>query len=177
MTRTSPFRTATAVGALLFLAVVIGSPTVVANTFRQSDADPFYELLRGAIALSKDMHDAVGILGGNREFTEAWCLYEVQIALASITESLSSTSDLVILSAQMKDGMDELTINVKLATIAAANMKSLAADRRFALQEAALCSTSALVNTYAQKTATIADRATVLFRTINSRVGSLWHPS
>jgi len=99
MTRTSPFRTPAAVLALL-TAVVIASPAASANTFNQSDADAFVQLEKSALALHKDINNAMGILGKSREFDQTSCLSELENSLVSIMDGLSSAADLVGLSAQ-----------------------------------------------------------------------------
>jgi hypothetical protein len=161
--------------ALLALAAVIASPAAAANTFKESDADAFLQLEKSALALHKDINNAMGILGQSREFDQTSCLSELENALVSIMDGLSSAQDLVSLSAEMRDSVDERTVNITLAGNASIAMKELAEDRRHALAQGALCSSSALVNTYAQKIAAITDRATMLFNGINNRVGWLIH--
>jgi hypothetical protein len=172
MTRTRPFRTPTAVLALLALAAVIFSPAAAANTFKYSDADAFLQLDEAALALHKDINNAMTILGKSREFDQASCLSDLENVLLSVDARLSSVSALVRLSAQMRDSMDETTVKFTLALNASTAMKELAEDRRYALAQGAICSTSALVNTYAQKAAAITDKAALLFGSIDNRVGS-----
>jgi hypothetical protein len=176
MTRTIPFPTPAAVALLLALAVIItASPAASANTFNQSDADAFVQLEKSALALHKDINNAMGILGKSRELDQTSCLSELENSLVSIMDGLSSAADLVGLSTQMRYSVDEVTVNITLASNASIAMKELAEDRRHALAQGALCSNSALVNTYAQKTAAITERASVLFNGINNRVGWLIH--
>jgi hypothetical protein len=173
MTRNDRFRTPAAALALLALAVVVVSPAAGANPFRESDADTFLHLQKSALLLYGDVNNGMGVLGQRGEFDQASCLSELENALVSIMDVLSSAYDLVKLSAGMRDSLDEATINVTLAVNARIAMKQFAEDRRHALAQGALCSTSALVNTYAQKTAAITDEATVLFSAINNRIGWL----
>lgn len=75
----------------------------------------------------------------------------------------------------MKDSVDEVMVNTTLAANAPLAAKELAEARRHSLAQAALCPTSALVNTYAEKTAALADKAITGFSGINDRVGWLVH--
>ena len=78
MTRTIPFPTPAAVALLLALAVIItASPAASANTFNQSDADAFVQLEKSALALHKDINNAMGILGKSRELDQTSCLSEL----------------------------------------------------------------------------------------------------
>jgi hypothetical protein len=163
MARTVSFGGPVAVLALLVLAIVFASPAVAENTFRESDANAFVQLDRTALALSKDMHNSTHILGQSREFDQAQCLGELENVLRSTEDALSSAHDLVSLSAQMMDPMDEALVNLTLADNASIAVRQLAESRRYALSQGSLCSTSAVVNTYAQKVAAITDSATVLF--------------
>jgi len=173
MTRASPFRTPAVVLALLAFVAVMASPAAAGNTFRESDANAFPQLAKSALALHSDINNAVTILRQSRELDQVYCLFELENALDSTEGVLSSAYDLVRLSALMRDSLDEAFVNVTLASNASIAMKQLALDRRHALAQGALCSASALVNTYAQKTAAITDRATALFSDINHRLGQL----
>jgi hypothetical protein len=55
------------------------------------------------------------------------------------------------------------------------HLREIALARTHSLAQAAFCSTSALVNTYAQKAAALADNATAAINTIRARLASLHH--
>ena len=73
----------------------------------------------------------------------------------------------------MRDSNDEIAVNETLALNVSFEMEAMAENRRHALAQGALFSTSALVNTYSQKTAMVIDRAVVLFAAVDNRVGWL----
>jgi hypothetical protein len=82
MTRTIPFRIPAALALLFALAVIIAAtPAASANTFKESDDDAFVQLEKNALALRKDINNAMGILGQSREFDQASCLSELENAL------------------------------------------------------------------------------------------------
>ena len=131
----------------------------------------FYNYPEARLTLTKDINEAMGVLGQSGEYDQASCLGELENSLESMMDGLSYAFDLITLSAQMKDSADELAVNATLAINASSQVKELAEDRQHALAQAALCPTSVLVNTYAQKIAALADRAAELLSVINNRVG------
>ena len=141
----------------------------VANTFSYDDASPSFELAKKALALRKDINESYGLVGRGRDYQQADCLNELGASLDPIIDNLSFVYNLVTLSSQMIDPMDELAVNDTLAINTSNAIKLLAESRRHALAQGALCSQSALVNTYAQKAATVADNATALLSAINMK--------
>jgi hypothetical protein len=160
------------------LGVFIVPTTASANTFRDTDSIVFDQLSKNALALHKDINGAMGVLGRTHQFEQASCLSELENAIIPMVDSLSFVSDLIWVSSQMNDATDELIVNKTLALNVKSALRDFAEERRYALTQGALCANSALVNTYAQKTAQLADRAIELLTGLNSRVARFmdYHP-
>lgn len=166
-------RRSVALIALSLIAVFASTKIVVANTLTENDTTPFLLLYKAALTLSSDINNDMVIMNRSGYFNQADCLSDLENSLDSIMDALLATHDLITVSAQMKNFTDEVTVNTTLAARVSYARKKLVLNRRYALEQGALCSMSALVNTYAQKTAALADRATVLFSGINDRLGWL----
>jgi hypothetical protein len=87
-----------------------------------------------------------------------------------MNDDLTFALDLVTLSTQMCDPTDEASVNETLSARSTVSLNMLVEHRRWALTQGAMCSRSAVVNTYAQKTAALADEATALFSGVNHKL-------
>jgi hypothetical protein len=116
------------------------------------------------VALVRDILQALKVLHGTDDYD---CLSELHNSLSIMHDYLTFGYDLVILSAQMRDPTDEASVNETLSARSTFSLNMLAEARQYALTQGALCSRSAVVNTYAQKTAALADEAAALFSGIN----------
>lgn len=162
---------------LLAAALLAASRTsAAANIFTGSDAYPLDQWNKAAIALEKDILQSARAVNQPTEFAQQQvaCLNEVQTSLDQISGHLGAVSDLVHLSAVMSDPSDERKVNSVLARGTRYILNLIAIARRDALNQAAVCSTSALVNTYAQKAAGIADYATTAINAIDERLVPDW---
>jgi hypothetical protein len=156
-------RTASAI-AVSLAAILASATTAPGNTFTIKQVAGFVNLFGRVSALSKDIGASMRVLAG----TDDWnCLEELRNSLASMNDYLSFAADLVVLSAGMHDPTDEANVNETLSTRSTFSLNVLAELRRYALTQGALCSRSAVVNTYTQKTAALADEAAALFSGIN----------
>lgn len=140
------------------------------NVFTESDDEGLNRLYKSALALEGDINQSASTVYSQQQVQ---CLLDLGNALDDIMAKLDAASDLVLLSAVMRDHGDEWRINSLLARRLPFALKQIALDRRRALNAGAYCSTSALVNTYAQKTVSFADDATAAISDINARVASL----
>ena len=66
------------------LGVFIVPATASANTFKDTDSIVFVQLSKNALALHKDINDAMGILGRGQQFDQALCLSELESAIVPI---------------------------------------------------------------------------------------------
>jgi hypothetical protein len=153
----------------LVLVASLASSNASANTFRNEDSGPYLELAKRAHAMRKDVNEALSMVGHKGDFNQVDCLNEIWVSLTSLFNQLSSASDLIQISARMQNAADESVVNAILATNSASAVQEAAEDRRHALAQAALCSGSALVNTYAQKAAALHDEADTLFRATSAK--------
>jgi hypothetical protein len=167
MTRSPTTRTALTVLALSLAAVPASTTVAAANTFTLSQAAALGNLSGRLSALAKDILASMHVLAGTDDYS---CLEELHNVLESATGDLTFAYDLVILSAQMRDSTDEASVNETLSARSTFSLNMLAEARRYALTQGALCSRSAVVNTYAQKTAALADEAAALFSGIHRQL-------
>jgi hypothetical protein len=66
------------------LGVFIVPATASANTFKDTDSIVFVQLSKNALALHKDINEAMGILGRSQQFDQALCLSELESAIVPI---------------------------------------------------------------------------------------------
>jgi hypothetical protein len=159
-------RTASAIA--VSLAAILASTTVAAaNTFTLSQAAVLGTLSGRLSALSKDIRASMHVLAGTDDYS---CLEEIHNVLESTTADLLFVYDLAILSAEMHDPTDEVSVNETLSARSTFLLNMLAEARRYALTQGAICSRSPVVNTYAQKTAALADEAAALFSGVNRKL-------
>jgi hypothetical protein len=167
MTRSPTTRTALTVLALSLAAVPASTTVAAANTFTLRQAAVLENLSGRLSAVSKDIRASMHVLSGTDDYS---CLEEIHNVLESTTADLLFVYDLVILSAEMHDPTDEASVNETLSARSTFSLNMLAEARRYALTQGALCSRSAVVNTYAQKTAALADEAAALFSGVNRKL-------
>jgi hypothetical protein len=161
--RSMIFRTAAAMA--IFLASLLASATAApANILTIRQATPLFNLSDRVAALERDILQALKVLRGTDDYD---CLSELHSPLRIMHDYLTFGYDLAMLSAQMRDPLDEASVNETLSAHSTFSLNMLAEARQYALTQGALCSGSAVVNTYAQKTATLADEAAALFSGIN----------
>jgi hypothetical protein len=166
-------RTPSAIAVCLATILASSSYAVASNTFTAADAGAFGQLSHAALALHRDVIDAMRTIGGSGDFNQARCLSDLQNSLFSMEDSAAAAGDLISISARMHDSRDEVIVNATLASNLSFALEKLSLDRRNALEQGAVCSTSPLVNTYAQKTAGLADRASAFFDSVYRRVAWL----
>jgi hypothetical protein len=155
--------------AVLTLLSIFTPEIAVANRFSYDDTGPLLELAEKANALTKDLNDSHALVGGGGDHQQADCLYALHASIDPIEQYLEFVFVLVALSSNMNDPMDELVVNDTLAMNTSEAIKLVAEARKDAFSQAAHCSQSALVNTYAQKAAALADNATALLSTIKMK--------
>ena len=63
------------------LGVFIVPATASANTFKDTDSIVFVQLSKNALALHKDINEAMGILGRSQQFDQALCSSELESAI------------------------------------------------------------------------------------------------
>ena len=157
------------VAAVLTLQSIFTPEIAVANRFNYDDTAPLLELAEKANALTKDLNDSHALVGGGGDYQQADCLYAFHASIDPIEQYLEFVFVLVALSSNMHDPMDELVVNDTLAMNTSEAIQLVAEARKDALSQAAHCPQSALVNTYAQKAAALADNATALLSTIKMK--------
>ena len=165
---------AAAVFTLLGVTVFPASRCLAStNILTGSDADALGKVIYVIISLQKEIAEPVnGLTNQPSELSlhQAACLMQLYNSLSNINAQLVAAADLVHLSAIMEDSGDEQKINSFLAGDLPKVLETIADSRSYSLSQVAVCSSSALVNTYAQKTAELADKATAAIMTVSNRV-------
>jgi hypothetical protein len=156
---------------VVFMAAILPAPRSFASTniFTDADADALLKRENTAMALLRDIHDSALAVYQSNDFA---CLMDLERRVEDIMRELDDARDFVELSVQMEDSRDASKINLRLAHRAVIALKAIALARESSLMEAAHCSTSALVNTYSQKSVALADNATAAVSAVKDRVAS-----
>jgi hypothetical protein len=143
-----------------------------AHVFATADAEALNNFNGELIALEDDINQTATTLNQPDAYalSQVQCLLELTNALDMIDARVSETTGLVGVSAVMKHSDDEMRVNKTIARSTHFSLQRVAHARSIALQQAAICSTSAVVNTYAQKAEVIADRAANGIRYVENKV-------
>ena len=161
---------------VVFMGAILPAPRSFASTniFTDADADALLKLENAGMALLGDITDSARTVYQPNDFAEKQvnCLLELERSVEDIMRELDDARDFVELSVQMEDSRDASKINLRLAGRAVYALKAIASARKSSLNEAATCSTSALVNTYSQKSVALADNATAAVSAVKDRVAS-----
>ena len=158
---------------VVFMAAILPAPCSLASTniFTEADADALLKLETAAMALLHDINDSASTVYRPNDFSEQVdCLLELDTSVQDIIRELDDARDFVELSMQMEDSRDASKLNLRLARRAVFALKAIASARKSSLRQAATCSTSALVNTYSQKSVALADHATAAISAVKDRV-------
>lgn len=160
----------------VFLAAILPVSRSLASTniFIDADADALLKLENAGMALLGDINDSARTVYQPNDFAEKQvnCLLELERSVEDTMRELDHARDFVELSVQMEDSRDASKINSRFAGRAVYALKAIASARKSSLHEAATCSTSALVNTYSQKSIALADNATATISAVKDRVAS-----
>jgi hypothetical protein len=164
--------------SLLLLVTLLPVPCSLAsaNVFTKSDVDALDKVDHAATALEDDINQSASTV--NEDPTDlaqqqVTCLIDLENDLDNISARLEAATDLVFLSAVMEYPADEKAINRLLAHEMPYVLMQIALARKGTINTAAHCPTSALVNTYAQRTAALADSAAGAIGAVNDRVAAI----
>jgi hypothetical protein len=162
---------------VVFMAAILPAPRSFAstNSFTDADADALLKLENAALTLDGDINQSASTL--NHQFNDfaqeqIACLLELEQSVQDIMRELDVARDFVELSVQMEDSRDASKLNLRIAHRAVYALKAIASARKSSLRQAATCSTSALVNTYSQRSVALADHATAAISAIKDRLAS-----
>ena len=162
---------------VVFIAAILPAPCSLAstNSFIDADADALLKLENAVLTLEGDINQSASTL--NNQFNDfaqeqTACLLELEQSVANISTELNIVRELVALSVQMETPHDAANINSLLVIDAKSALKTITSARKYSLTQAATCSTSALVNTYSQKSVALADHATAAISAIKDRLAS-----
>jgi hypothetical protein len=161
---------------VVFMVAILPAPRSFASTniFTEADANALLKLQNAGMALLDDINDSASTVCRPSDCAEEEvdCLLELEHSVQDIMRELDDARDFVELSMQMEDSRDASKINLRLAGRAVYALKAIASARKSSLRQAAHCSTSALVNTYSQKSVALADNATAAVSAVKDRVAS-----
>ncbi len=163
---------APAVGALIFIGQLILPLPAWANVFMRTDAYDLSWEEKQTLELSQEIIQMASVVEPTTRSTldQGRCLFAVVAALDTVMNRLDAISDLVLISADMKDKDDEQTVIATLRRRVPFAIQEISSARTHALKQAALCPTSALVNNYVQKAAALTDEATSAINRCSARI-------
>ncbi len=159
-----------ALSLVIILAPDLSCQAAPIKAFTDSYANSIDHLYRNGMVLEADINNAVGILNNSYDFHQVYCLGDLADILGSITGYLVTISSLITLSMMMENADDQKSVNTMLGFRVRASLKLLPQAKKVALDQAVFCSHSALVNSYAQKTATFLDNTATMLNDINRRL-------
>jgi hypothetical protein len=160
---------------VVFIAAILPAPCSLASTniFTEADINALKKVEADVLALTGDIENSTDIINRtDGDSSQVDCLHGLHEYLLPMLGDFILVHNLVDLSWRMEDPRDASKINSRLAAITETTPGVIAITRRNSLQMAAICSTSALVNTYAQKAMALADNATAAISAIKDRLAS-----
>jgi hypothetical protein len=164
---------------LMLLVVLTASPpyALARNLFSTSDPKNLSNANRGIVAIETDIIQASQASNQATEDhqKQVTCLQDIYSSLNDVSLRIGTVVDLVFLSSVMNSPADEKRINSLLAREVPFHRKQIATTRGEIINSSAYCSSSALVNTYAQKSFGLIDDATEAMSAIENQLTGATH--
>ncbi len=164
---------------LVILTVLLAAtPAVCKESTYKTDESAFNKLSREQTALQHDILESLKAINHPTSSSQhqAECLSELSSALNEVGNYFMTESSLILLIQGMREPNDEYFANLTLRENNGSTLTSLTWARKEAIQQAADCSTSALVNAYAQKVTTFADNGITTIKAIDDHLAAIPQP-
>jgi hypothetical protein len=155
---------------IIAVLLVLAATPAQANTFAPQDAQPFTALVRRLLDAQRDNLTGVQALNAQHSLDDVQCLNDVNSEVVSLHFIVSEISDLLYLSTQMQNIVDEMTVNRLLSEQIRLGLAILPNTKKSINLHAAYCARNAFVSSRAQGALFLLDEAERLMRSISRRL-------